>query len=307
MIDFGCHLNFKVNNQVASVAPTSSDRVKFDVADNGATPFAVNVPRWSTALRLTYSDGRLFQNDCTSIVADGPITLSYGSGSCASSIWLGGGRQPPDYTYNETTCPADSSITLADGTVVDIYTTGGRAGTAYADGANVTNNLSTDPDGAILYSSNGQTYRADGASASTSKEEDDSSMMIVVVVAVAALIIVVIIVVVIVKVKNDASNAAPEHGTVSFENPMYDDDGGQKAGGNDNSADGMYDEPNVVGGSDTGGYMDVPAGGVGGGGSGYMDVAPNSGAGESSGYMDVSPENDDGAFGDDYASDNEDI
>jgi hypothetical protein len=295
MIDFGCHLNYQTTDGgISRYAPNSTDRVKFAVA-GGASAFTVNVPVWSAARSLIGSNNAAIQDTCVA-PAGGPVSLNYASGACGTSMWFGGAAQPTSYAYTATTCPPDSIITAADGTQVEVYTSGGRAGTAFSNGANVSNSLDISSDGSFSYG--GNSYNADGSAAS---EETDSSMMIVIVIAAAAIIIIIIVAVVVIKVKNDKANGAPQHGTVSFENPMYDETGDNA----ENAADGMYDEPNMV--QDTGGYMDVPAGngGEGGGGSGYMDVAPNSGGAESSGYMDVSPETD--AFGEDYGEDNEDI
>ena len=170
-------------------------------------------------------------------------------------------------------CPATfcANVTLSadeDGNTVQVVTAGPNAWTAYvvdADSGTVSANTmtaSTSADGVALYtfsnitvSETGEVIPAvDSSSSGSNAGDDGDSGTLIIVVAIVALVLIIGIVVVVVVVVKKQNESVEElrGGTVSFENPMYD----QAEEGAVPQEQGMYDDPVMA---DNNGYMDVPA------------------------------------------------
>lgn len=289
-VDWGCHLNWELNGKIATSTPTGSDKaiLPWDATD---TPYTINIPKNSQCSGIFEYSRRSVQRSCRESASDTLplLNLNYngrGERGCSSAMDF---NSRDSSRYTQSTCNDFQNVTL-NGDLYQVYTSGARKGQAYkvlGDGLleNQTDSVDSEIDPAT-----GDVTFPDMASvdASSGSSDDGSGNMIIIVVVVAVVIILIIVVVVMIQVKKTSQGNVRDTGTVSFENPMYDD-AGQNGDANNN---GLYDQPDIGGSS---GYMDVPAGDAGGAGSGYMDVAP--GDGGASGYMDVSPEADDGTFG----------
>lgn len=115
----------------------------------------------------------------------------------------------------------------------------------------------------------------------SSGEEDDSeegSMVPMIAGAAGGALVILVIVIIVCKKGKDGE---VDRGIISFENPMYDNPGGEDNGIPEPNAD-LYDEPAFAdAGDDEAGYADLPAA------DGYAELPAAEGANSPGGYMDV--------------------
>lgn len=289
-VDWGCHLNWEVQGDIASSTPSGSDKAILP-RESMDTAYIINIPQNSQIDGIYASNGftpvqASITGGCSTprdeVTRNAPmVTLNY-QPNCINAMTFGGSSP------SSSTC-SDFVNRTSGGDNYQAYVSGPRACQVYKvlPNGRLENATADFPD--CVEDSNGEVSFPDLAStdASASSEDKSSGSTIIIIVVVAALIIIgIIIAVVVIKVKKDTEQGMRDAGTVSFENPMYDDNGMPDEG----DTSGMYDQPDMG----SSGYMDVPA--SGGTSSGYMDVAPEA-EGGASGYMDVSPNAEDDAFG----------